>query len=83
MNTVGHIGFAALAAAVVLAFTAGATAAFPVPNRIEARSDIVTVHGCHIGCVKTGPLSAHRHHFRTCVRLPCGRNTPSPPPPRR
>ena len=83
MDTVRHIWFAASAAAVMLAFSAGATAAFPAPTRLEAPSDIVTGHGCHVACAKTGPRSAHRHHYRTCVRLPCGTNVPSPPPWRR
>lgn len=79
MDILRHIGFAALAGAAVLAFTAAATATIPVPPRVEVGSVIVPVHGCHLACVKTGPRSAHRHHYRTCVRLPCGTNVPSPP----
>lgn len=82
MDIVRHIGFAAVAGAAVLALTAGAAAALPAPSRLDARPNVVAVHGCHVACVKTGPGTAHKHVPRSCGRVACGRQ-PSPPPPRR
>lgn len=82
MDIIRHIGFAAVAGAAVLASTAGAAAALPAASRVDARPDVVAVHGCHMACVKTGPGSSHRHIRRNCARVACSRQ-PSPPPTRR
>ena len=79
MSAFRNIGIAALAGAAILALTAGAVAAVSAPPRAEAETNVHAVHGCHLGCVKTGAGTAHRHFGRACLKAQCWRS-PSPPP---
>ncbi len=84
MDAIEKFGFAVLAGAALLAFSTGAAAAVvvAVTARSEPERAVVPVHGCHMGCVKTGPGSAHRHVGAACRWVSCGWQ-PSPRPRRR